>query len=128
MVIKNAERFGLSQLHQLRWRIGRSNLKSYCFLETEKKSWDSYQRLKIMEEVSDWFKLAEHDLKNRGSWEILWTNQSWQSDIPIEILSDLKFLEKVQDGARRLLKRYPNLDELPALQNFLNEKMGDILA
>lgn len=128
MVIKNAERFWLSQLHQLRWRIWRSNLKSYCFLETEKKSWDSYQRLKIMEEVSDGFKLAEHDLKNRGSGEILWTSQSWQSDIPIEILSDLKFLEKVQDGSRRLLKRYPNLDALPALQNFLNEKMGDILA
>lgn len=128
MVIKNAERFWLSQLHQLRWRIGRSNLKSYCFLETEKKSWDSYQRLKIMEDVSDWFKLAEYDLKNRWSGEILWTNQSWQSDIPIEILSDLKFLEKVQEWAKWLLKHYPNLEELPALQNFLNEKMGDILA
>ena len=128
MVIKNAERFWLSQLHQLRWRIWRSSLKSYCFLETEKKSWDSYKRLKIMEETSDWFKLAEYDLKNRGSWEILWTMQSWQSDIPIEILSDLKFLEKVQEWAKRILKRYPNLDELPALQSFLNEKIGDILA
>ena len=128
MVIKNAERFWLSQLHQLRWRIGRSNLKSYCFLETEKKSGDAYKRLKIMEEVSDWFKLAEYDLKNRGSGEILGTTQSWQSDIPIEILSDLKFLEKVQDWAKWILKHYPNLDELPALQNFLNDKIGDILA
>ena len=81
-----------------------------------------------MEEVSDWFKLAEYDLKNRGSGEILGTTQSWQSDIPIEILSDLKFLEKVQEGAKWILKHYPNLDELPALQNFLNEKMWDILA
>ena len=128
MVIKNAERFWLSQLHQLRWRIWRSELKSYCFLETEKKSWDSYKRLKIMEEVSDWFKLAEYDFKNRGSGEILGTMQSWQSDIPIEILSDLKFLEKVQEWARWILKHYPDLNELPALQNFLNEKIGDILA
>ncbi len=128
MVIKNAERFGLSQLHQLRWRIWRSELKSYCFLETLKKSWDSYKRLKIMEEVSDWFKLAEYDLKNRGSGEILGTMQSWQSDIPIEILSDLKFLEKVQEWAKWILKHYPDLKELPALQNFLNEKIGDILA
>lgn len=128
MVIKNAERFWLSQLHQLRWRIWRSNLKSYCFLETEKKSWDSYKRLKIMEEVSDWFKLAEHDLKNRGSGEILWTMQSWQSDIPIEILSDLKFLEKVQEWAKWILKHHPDLNELPGLQKFLNEKIWDILA
>ena len=97
-------------------------------METQKKSGDSYKRLKIMEEVSDWFKLAEYDLKNRGSGEILWTMQSWQSDIPIEILSDLKFLEKVQEWARRILKHYPDLGELPALQNFLNEKIGDILA
>ena len=128
MIIKNAERFGLSQLHQLRWRIWRSELKSYCFLKTEKKSWDSYKRLKIMEEVSDWFKLAEYDLKNRGSGEILWTMQSWQSDIPIEILSDLKFLERVQEWAKWILKHYPDLNKLPALQNFLNEKIGDILA
>ena len=81
-----------------------------------------------MEEVSDGFKLAEYDLKNRGSGEILGTMQSWQSDIPIEILSDLKFLEKVQEWAKWILKHYPDLSELPALQNFLNEKIGDILA
>jgi RecG-like helicase len=84
--------------------------------------------LKIMEDVSDGFKLAEYDLKNRGSWEILGTMQSWQSDIPIEILSDLKFLERVHEWAKWILKHYPDLNELPALQNFLNEKIGDILA
>ncbi|MCR5412102.1 MAG: hypothetical protein K6E76_03830 [Patescibacteria group bacterium] len=65
MIIKSSERFGLSQLHQLRGRIGRSNLASYCFLETEKKTGDSYQRLKIMEDTRDGFKLAEIDLQNR---------------------------------------------------------------
>ena len=65
MIIKNAERFWLAQLHQLRGRIGRSDLQSYCFLETPKKSWESYERLRAMEETTDGFKLAELDLQNR---------------------------------------------------------------
>lgn len=128
MIIKNAERFGLSQLHQLRWRIGRSSLKSYCFLETKKKTWDSYKRLQAMEKTNDWFKLAELDLKNRWPGEILGTIQAWQTDIPIEILSDLKFIEKVQDWAKRLLEKYPNLKGLDKLKIFLEEKIWDILA
>ena len=128
MIIRNSERFWLAQLHQLRWRIWRSDIQSYCFLETPKKSWDSYERLKAMEQTTDWFKLAELDLQNRWSWEILGTMQSWMSDIPIDILSDMKFLETVQQWALWLLKRYPNLDGLPWLQKFLNEKIGDILA
>ena len=128
MIIRNSERFWLAQLHQLRWRIWRSDIQSYCFLETPKKSWDSYERLKAMEQTTDGFKLAELDLQNRWSWEILGTMQSWMSDIPIDILSDMKFLETVQQWALWLLKKYPNLDGLPWLQKFLNEKIGDILA
>lgn len=128
MIIKNAERFWLSQLHQLRWRIWRSNLKSYCFLETTKKTWESYKRLKAMEETNDWFKLAELDLKNRWPWEILWTIQAWQTDIPIEILSDLKFIEKIQEWAKRLLQKYPKLKWLEKLKKYLNDKVWDILA
>lgn len=128
MIIKNAERFWLSQLHQLRGRIWRSDIKSYCFLETKKKTGDSYKRLQAMEETNDWFKLAELDLKNRWPWEILWTMQAWQTDIPIEILSDLKFIEKVQEGAKRLLEKYPKLEGLDSLKKYLNEKIGDILA
>lgn len=128
MIIKNSERFWLSQLHQLRWRIWRSDLKSYCFLETKKKTWDSYKRLKAMEETNDWFKLAELDLKNRWPWEILGTMQAWQTDIPIEILSDLKFIEKVQEWAKRLLEKYPKLKWLDKLKIYLEEKIWDILA
>ncbi len=128
MIIKNAERFGLAQLHQLRGRIGRSDLQSYCFLQTPKKSGDSYERLRAMEQTTDGFKLAELDLQNRGSGEILGTMQSGISDIPIEILSDLKFLEQVQAGASWLLQKYPDLEGLPSLQKFLHEKIGDILA
>ena len=81
-----------------------------------------------MEQTTDWFKLAELDLQNRWSWEILWTMQSGMSDIPIDVLSDMKFLETVQEWAKWLLERYPNLEGLPSLQWFLDEKMGDILA
>jgi ATP-dependent DNA helicase RecG len=128
MIIKNAERFGLSQLHQLRWRVGRSDIQSYCFLETKYKSWDSYKRLKAMEETNDGFKLAEIDLSYRGAGEILWTRQSWQTDIPIEIITDIAFLEKVQQGAIRLLKHYPNLDGIPPLKHQINEKLWNIFA
>lgn len=71
MIIKNAERFGLSQLHQLRGRIGRSDIQSYCFLETKSKSDTIRERLKAMEDTNDGFKLAELDLQNRGAGEIL---------------------------------------------------------
>ena len=128
MVIKNAERFGLSQLHQLRGRIGRSDIQSYCFLETKSKTGDIGKRLGAMEETNDGFKLAELDLQNRGAGQILGTMQSGESDIPLEILSDLKFLEKIQDWAKRLLEKYPKLEWLPGLKRYLKEKMGDVLA
>lgn len=128
MIIKNSERFGLSQLHQLRWRIGRSDMQSYCFLQTKNKSWESAKRLKAMEETNDGFKLAELDLQTRGAWEILGTMQSGESDIPLHILSDLKFLEKVQEAAVWILEKYPHLDWLPGLKKYLEERMGDVLA
>lgn len=128
MVIKNAERFGLSQLHQLRGRIGRSDIQSYCFLETKSKAGDIGKRLKAMEDTNDWFKLAELDLQNRGAGEILGTMQSWESDIPLEILSDLRFLEDIQEAAKWLLEKYPKLEGLSGLKKYLEEKMGDVLA
>ncbi len=114
MIIKNAERFGLAALHQLRWRVGRSDLKSYCFLVTKTKAWDSYRRLKYMEKYNDWFKLAEIDLKLRWPWTILWTQQSWQIDLPEEALKDVQLLEITRKEAQEFLmknwlEKYPNL-------------------
>ncbi|HRX63731.1 MAG TPA: ATP-dependent DNA helicase RecG [Candidatus Absconditabacterales bacterium] len=127
MVIKNAERFGLSQLHQLRGRIGRNELQSYCFLETKKKSGDTYKRLKAMEDTNDGFKLAELDLQNRGAGEILGTMQSGEADIPLEVLSDIRFIEKVREGAEWLLKKYPGLEGLGGLKNQLDTRVGKLL-
>lgn len=127
MVIKNSERFWLSQLHQLRWRIWRNELQSYCFLETKKKSGDTYKRLKAMEDNNDWFKLAELDLQSRGAWEILWTMQSGETDIPLAVLTDLKFIEKVRQWAEYLLDKYPWLEWLDLLKKYLDEKIVKIL-
>jgi ATP-dependent DNA helicase RecG len=89
MLIKNAERFGLSQLHQLRGRVGRSDIQSYCFLET--KNLTGNERLKAMEETTDGFKLAEIDMQLRGTGEILGYRQSGESDIPMEVLNGYYF-------------------------------------
>jgi ATP-dependent DNA helicase RecG len=127
IIIKNAERFGLSQLHQLRGRVWRNNIQSYCFMTTKSKSWDSYTRLKAMEKTNDWFELSKIDMINRGSWEILWIRQSWDTDIPIEILSDIKLLEKVQKWANELLSNYDNLKELKELKNQLFKTNKNLL-
>lgn len=76
MVIYNAERFGLSQLHQLRGRVGRSNIKSYCFLLTESENPDAIERLNTLCKNTDGFKIAEEDFKMRGSGDFLGTKQS----------------------------------------------------
>lgn len=128
MIIYNAERFWLSQLHQLRGRIGRNSLNSYCFLETKSKTWDTYKRLQAMEETQDGFKLAQIDLQYRGAWEILGTRQSGQTDLPMEILTDLKFIEKVKSWAERLLDHHPKLDGLPGLKKFVEEQIQHLLA
>lgn len=128
MIIKNAERFWLSQLHQLRWRIGRSSLQSYCFLQTAKKWSDSYTRLKALEQTNDGFKLAELDMKQRGPGELLGLRQSGIADVPIEILTNIKFLETIQIAAKWLLDKYPNLDHLDYLKKHLTDAFGDLIA
>ena len=76
MVIYNAERFGLSQLHQLRGRVGRSDKKSYCFLMASAKNPESLERLKILESNSDGFKISEYDYKMRGAGDFMGDRQS----------------------------------------------------
>ena len=76
MVIYNAERFGLSQLHQLRGRVGRSDIKSYCFLLTSLKEGAGLERLKVLKDNSDGFKISEYDYKMRGSGDFMGDRQS----------------------------------------------------
>jgi ATP-dependent DNA helicase RecG len=127
MIIKNAERFGLSQLHQLRGRVWRSSLQSYCFLQTAHKSWDTYTRLRHMENTHDGFALAAIDLQLRGAGEILWMRQSGETDLPVDLLLDMEFLSRVRQAGEWLLDTYPHLESLELLNSQLQEKMDSIL-
>lgn len=125
MIIKSAQRFGLAQLHQLRGRVGRSDLQSYCFLETDRKD---IERLKAMEETSDGFKLAELDMKLRGTGELLGTRQSGIADIPLDMIGNLSWVEAVQQAATRLLDHYPDLTWLEQLQKNLHVGQEELLS
>ena len=105
MVIEHAERFGLSQLHQLRGRVGRGAEQSYCILLTgDKKTSFAKERLGIMEETSDGFKIAEKDLELRGQGEIMGTRQSGIQMFRIaNIVRDLEILEAARNAAGRYL-------------------------
>lgn len=105
IVINNAERFGLSALHQLRGRVGRGQHQSYCFLVSKTDNATSKARLQVMEETQDGFKIAEEDLKLRKSGEIFGTRQSGLSDLKfIDIVHDVKTIKLVKDICYEYLK------------------------
>lgn len=117
MVIENAERFGLSQLHQLRGRVGRNSLQSYCILITSSRSQETRERLSIMTETNDGFVIAEKDLQLRGPGEFLGTRQSGLPDLIIsDIVRDAKILELARNEAIDFVKMN-NIDNYPLLQN-----------
>ena len=107
MVVEHAERFGLSQLHQLRGRVGRGAEQSYCVLLTgDKKTAVAKERLGIMEKTSDGFKIAEKDLEIRGQGEILGTRQSGIQNFKIaNIIRDLEILDEARKAAEHYLTK-----------------------
>ncbi len=112
MIIEHAERFGLSQLHQLRGRVGRGGTQSYCFLVYGKNlTATARQRLKVMRETEDGFRIAEKDLELRGAGEILGTRQSGMPGFKLATLpahSDL--LAAARDDARLIIQKDPHLN------------------
>lgn len=123
MVIENAERFGLSQLHQLRGRVGRNSLQSYCVLITASRSQETRERLKIMTETNDGFVIAEKDLQLRGPGEFLGTRQSGLPDLIIsDIVRDAKILELARNEAIDFVKEY-NIEDFPLLKNVTSLEM-----
>jgi len=140
MVIENAERFGLSQLHQLRGRVGRGTFQSYCFLVTSEKyntaltkpiapdseSKSVFVRLKTMESTTDGFQIAEVDLKLRGPGDILGKQQSGLPPFKyINLASDGEIISKARKIAFEILSTDPNFSKHQKLKRFLDQKMND---
>ncbi|MBQ3928117.1 MAG: ATP-dependent DNA helicase RecG [Clostridia bacterium] len=131
MIVENAERFGLSQLHQLRGRVGRGTRKSYCVLVSEsadKKGSTAYQRLESMRTQYDGFAIAEQDLKIRGPGDFLdltgsgTIRQSGESLFKMVSLShDTKMLEQVRQAADVLLTEDPDLSDYPVLKRLVTK-------
>ena len=120
MVIENAERFGLSQLHQLRGRIGRGQYKSTCILITDAKNDTAQRRMKVMETTTDGFKIADEDLKLRGPGEFFGSRQHGLPEMKIaDMLEDRSTLEETQRAAKEIMARDPELSspESTALKN-----------
>jgi len=112
MVIEHAERFGLSQLHQLRGRVGRSDIPSFCILLTQKTgSEDARRRLRIMEQTNDGFRIAEEDLSIRGPGEFMGTRQSGLPDFRVaSVVRDGRILGEARADAFALVEADPLLD------------------
>jgi len=115
MVIENAERFGLSQLHQLRGRVGRGKHQSYCILISDNQNEETKQRLKVMTKTADGFKIAEEDLRLRGPGDFFGERQHGLPGLRIaDIGCDTQLLKEAQQAAEDLLARDPDLRDHPA--------------
>ena len=131
IVVENAERFGLAQLHQLRGRVGRGKHKSYCFLVFNNVSEVARKRGEIMESSSDGFYIAEEDLKLRGPGEIFGTRQHGLPDLRIsDLVRHLDVLERAKTEALRILQEDPGLesDENKGLKKRVEKLFGADIA
>ena len=138
MVIEEAHRFGLSQIHQLRGRVGRGQYEGFCFLvipsklkkkqednEAEKRRLQTIERLKILVKTNDGFKIAEEDLKIRGSGDVIGTAQSGHFGFNIADLErpkDRLILEYAKKEAEQLIENDPNLENYPDLKDIMFDK------
>ena len=122
IMIENAERFGLSQLHQLRGRVGRGSFQSYCILIAGLVNDETRERLKIMTETSDGFKISEYDLKLRGAGDFFGERQHGLPEIKIaDAATDSELISKAQSAAHELLEKSPDLSEFPLLKSDIDK-------
>ena len=132
MVVENADRFGLSQLHQLRGRVGRGRHQSYCVLVTSTRNPDSRARLKVLTKTTDGFQIAEEDLKLRGPGDFFGQRQHGLPQLRIaDLAGDMRVLKEAQLAAQELLERDPGLkrpEHAPLLKQIhrLFEQHGDM--
>ena len=121
MLIENADRFGLSQLHQLRGRVGRGKNTSYCILVSDNKSDSSRERLQVMKHTSNGFDIADYDLKSRGPGDFFGKRQHGLPDLKIaDMLEDTETLRQCRECALKMLESDPRLDGYPELCERIN--------
>lgn len=114
MLIENAERFGLAQLHQLRGRVGRGSKQSYCILVCDSKNKIAAERMNVMKKTADGFQISEMDLKLRGPGEFFGTRQHGLPELKIaNLYKDIQLLKQSQEAAELLLQKDENLEEEP---------------
>ena len=127
MVIEDADRFGLSQLHQLRGRVGRGSAKSYCILTSHNRNPETLQRLKALCSTTDGFKIAEEDLKLRGPGDFF---GSRQSGLPAFRMADLSFdmglLKQAQQASAQWIDRFGTADTPEA--QALRQRVGQLFS
>ena len=129
MIIENAERFGLAQLHQLRGRVGRGSHKSHCILIYSSKTNVCRERMEIMEETNDGFRISEKDLEIRGPGEFFGTRQHGIPELKVaNIFKHIKVLKLAQEEAKNIFKEDKNLnkEEHVLLKKEIMEKFSDI--
>lgn len=122
IVIEGAERFGLSQLHQLRGRVIRSNHQAYCYVFADTKTEKTLERLKAFKNSSNGFELAEYDLKLRGPGELSGNKQWGISDIGMEAIKNIKMVEAARAEAEYLLSQDETLSKFPLIKEKLEHR------
>lgn len=128
MMIEHAERFGLSQLHQLRGRVGRGAAQSYCLLMSSSRSETALQRLKVLEQSQDGFFIAEMDLRFRGPGEVLGTRQSGLPDFALaSLVEDQEVLSLAREAAETLMAEDTTLERWPRLQKELEYRYQKLM-
>ncbi|HAC65094.1 MAG TPA: DNA helicase RecG, partial [Cyanothece sp. UBA12306] len=128
MLIENAERFGLSQLHQLRGRVGRGSHQSYCLLMSSSKTPDARQRLSVLEQSQDGFFISEMDLRFRGPGTVLGTRQSGLPDFALaSLVEDQEILELARSAAEKIIMADNNLGGMPSLKKELERRYQKLM-
>ena len=123
IIIEGAERFGLSQLHQLRGRVLRSSHQAYCFLFSETKNGKSNARLKAIKNAKNGFELAEKDLEMRGAGELGGGKQWGLSDMAMEAIKNIKMVEAARESAKNIIALDPELKHYPVIKK-ITENAG----
>ena len=132
MLIEGANRFGLSQLHQFRGRVGRGEHKSYCLLIPDSDDAMENERLEAMSKTNDGFVLAERDLEQRGPGQFLGTRQAGYSELQMASITDVRLIEKAREQAQKLINKDADLSQekhqllAATLKNFWGNGRGDI--